>query len=73
MSGYLTETNGSPSSTRLAFAAIVVTVLSAFAYAMVTGKPIPTIPESVLVLLGIGMGGKVTQKAFEAKPDEAKG
>ena len=62
--GFLQETNGTFSSTRLMFLLVTFAVLGVFVYSTFSGKPIPEIPESVLVLFGIGMGGKVTQKAL---------
>lgn len=73
MAGFLNESNGSPSSTRLVFFVVAGVVLGVFCYATATGKPIPAIPESVLVLFGIVMGGKVTQKAFEKDAQQPQG
>ena len=73
MAGFLQENDGAFSSTRLMFLAVTLTVLGTFVYSTVSGKPIPIIPESVLVLFGIGTGGKVVQKALGENGRNTKG
>lgn len=63
------ESNDKISSTRVGFLLWVVVVLAVWAYVSIRTMSMPAIPESVIVLLGILMTGKVTQK-FAEKPKE---
>ena len=68
---FLQEDNGNFSSSRLALLLWVVGVLVAWIIASVKSEPrmLQAIPDSVIVVIGILMTGKVTQK-FGEKPKD---
>ncbi|MBI5694883.1 MAG: hypothetical protein HZC51_03945 [Nitrospirae bacterium] len=65
---FLQENNGDYSSARLALLLWVGGVLIVWAKSSITNGQIQAIPESVQVILGILMSGKVVQKFGEGKP-----
>lgn len=62
---FLQEDNGNFSSTRLAFLLWVIGVLVVWIFISIKSSTLQSINESVLILLGILMTGKVSQKFAE--------
>lgn len=68
--GFLREDNGNFSATRLGFLSWVLGVLLIWGGASVHDKKLAEVPQSVQILIGVLMAGKVTQKFTEEKPLE---
>lgn len=70
LSEFFQEANGTLSATRLAFLAWVFVVLTIWGIDSFRSQKMENIPESVQVLIGVLMTGKVAQKFGEKpKPD----
>ncbi len=63
--GFLQDSTGNFSSTRLAFLVWAIGVLACWAYVVVKSLALPPIPTEVVTVLGILMTGKVVQKYTE--------
>lgn len=69
---FLQDDNGGFSATRLAFLLWVLGLLTIWLIASAKAGSLQAIPESVITLLGILMGGKVVQKFGEASVPAVK-
>jgi hypothetical protein len=67
IAGFVQETDGSYSATRLGFLAWVLGVLGAWLAASLAKQSLQPVPESVAAILGVLMTGKVVQR-FGEKP-----
>lgn len=66
---FFQEQNGSFSSTRLAFLLWAIGVLAVWIVISIRGGAIQPLPESLIMILGVLMTGKVVQKWAEPKSE----
>ena len=69
---FLQEKNGNFSSTRLAFLLWVLGTLFVWIFISIKNLSMQSVPESIIIIFGILMTGKVTQKFGEKDKTDGK-
>lgn len=69
-SEFFQDPNGSLSSTRLAFLLWSIGVLAAWLYVSIKVAALQPLDESIIMIMGVFMTGKVAQRFTESKPEK---
>lgn len=64
---FFSDNDGSMSASRLILIMYATVIIGAWSYISIKSTTLTPVPESVITMLGLAIGGKIIQKPFESK------